>query len=136
MPAGCRDVRRWLSIVPLLAVVATACGPGGSGSPGEGAGRTLRFEQPAPSPREDVPSALDNADDERLPAPLVDTAEIISGGPPPGSRWDIFGTATSGSLEGKRLEPLTHVDTFWFAWAAYLPDSSNRSVMVVAGPRS
>ncbi len=83
MAAGCRDVRRWLSIVPLLAVVATACGAGGSGSPGEGGGRTLRFEQPAPSPREDVPSALDNADDERLPAPLVDTAEIISGGPPP-----------------------------------------------------
>jgi hypothetical protein len=40
-----------------------------------------------------------------------------------GSRWDIFGTAVGGPLTGKRLEPVEHVDTFWFAWAAYQPDT-------------
>jgi len=41
-----------------------------------------------------------------------------------GTRWDIFGRATSGPLEGRRLEPVTHVDTFWFAWGSYLPHTS------------
>lgn len=76
-------MRRWVPLVSLLAIVATACGGGEGGTTGEGLAETVRFDQPAPSPREDVPSALDNPDDERLPAPLVDTAEIISGGPPP-----------------------------------------------------
>ena len=40
-----------------------------------------------------------------------------------GSRWDIFGTALDGPLAGERLEPVEHVDTFWFAWAAYQPDT-------------
>ena len=40
------------------------------------------------------------------------------------SSWDIFGRATSGPLEGQRLEPVTHVDTFWFAWGSYLPHTS------------
>jgi hypothetical protein len=36
-----------------------------------------------------------------------------------GSRWDVFGTATDGPLGGRRLEPVNHVDTFWFAWATF-----------------
>lgn len=76
-------VSRWVPLVSLLAVVATACGSGESGTTGKNAVEPTRFDQPAPSPREDVPSALENPDDERLPAPLVDTDEIISGGPPP-----------------------------------------------------
>lgn len=40
-----------------------------------------------------------------------------------GSRWDIFGLAASGPLEGTQLEQIEHVDTFWFAWAAYSPDT-------------
>lgn len=40
-----------------------------------------------------------------------------------GSSWDIFGRAVAGELAGARLEPVDHVDTFWFAWAAYQPDS-------------
>ncbi len=39
------------------------------------------------------------------------------------SRWDIFGRAVSGSLAGAQLETVEHVDTFWFAWAAYQPDT-------------
>jgi len=41
-----------------------------------------------------------------------------------GSRWDVFGTATSGPLAGSRLEAIEHVDTFWFAWASFAPDTT------------
>jgi hypothetical protein len=33
----------------------------------------------------------------------------------------VFGTATGGPLVGRRLQPVNHVDTFWFAWAAFRP---------------
>lgn len=79
---GSRAVRRWVPLVSLLAIVAAAC-DGDGGPTAAGAAETVRSDQPSPSPREDVPSALDDPDDERLPTPLVDTAEIISGGPPP-----------------------------------------------------
>lgn len=38
-----------------------------------------------------------------------------------GTTWDVLGTATSGSLTGRVLTPVEHLDTFWFAWAAFLP---------------
>lgn len=41
-----------------------------------------------------------------------------------GSIWNVFGVATAGSLKGKRLTPIQHVDTFWFAWAAFHPETS------------
>ena len=40
-----------------------------------------------------------------------------------GSQWDVLGRAVSGPLAGSQLQAVPHVDTFWFAWAAYLPDS-------------
>ncbi len=40
-----------------------------------------------------------------------------------GSRWDITGRAVSGPLRGERLEQVRHLDTFWFAWAAFEPDT-------------
>ena len=39
-----------------------------------------------------------------------------------GSTWDIFGDAIGGPLTGISLDPLPHHDTFWFAWAAFVPD--------------
>lgn len=39
------------------------------------------------------------------------------------SRWDIFGTAVDGPMAGSQLEAVEHVDTFWFAWASYQPDT-------------
>ncbi|MEX2355677.1 MAG: DUF3179 domain-containing protein [Thermaerobacterales bacterium] len=36
-----------------------------------------------------------------------------------GTLWNLFGEAVEGDLVGERLEPLLHLDTFWFAWAAY-----------------
>lgn len=38
-----------------------------------------------------------------------------------GSRWNILGEAVDGPLAGSRLEPVEHLDTFWFAWAAFHP---------------
>ena len=40
------------------------------------------------------------------------------------SRWDILGRAVDGPLHGTSLEGYPHVDTFWFAWAAFLPDTA------------
>lgn len=40
-----------------------------------------------------------------------------------GSTWNIHGVATAGDLEGSRLEPIVHANHFWFAWAAFKPDT-------------
>lgn len=39
------------------------------------------------------------------------------------SEWDITGQATSGELEGTSLEQIHHLDTFWFAWSTYQPET-------------
>ena len=41
-----------------------------------------------------------------------------------GTRWDILGTALEGPLSGSRLVPIPHHDTFWFAWAAFVPEAN------------
>ena len=41
-----------------------------------------------------------------------------------GSRWDIFGRAISGSLEGAQLTPAPgRIGQLWFSWAVYRPDT-------------
>lgn len=40
-----------------------------------------------------------------------------------GSRWDITGRAIDGPMDGSVLEPIAHGDHFWFAWAAFTPDT-------------
>ncbi|MDT8436983.1 MAG: DUF3179 domain-containing protein [Gemmatimonadota bacterium] len=40
-----------------------------------------------------------------------------------GSTWNMAGTAMDGPLAGKRLEPVAHSNPFWFAWAAFKPDT-------------
>ncbi len=39
------------------------------------------------------------------------------------SSWDVLGRATAGPLAGKSLQPVTHLDTFWFAWVLFHPDT-------------
>lgn len=39
------------------------------------------------------------------------------------SRWDLFGRALEGPLRGRRLTPVVHGTYFWFAWAAFRPDT-------------
>lgn len=41
-----------------------------------------------------------------------------------GSTWNISGQATDGPLAGSALEPIVHGDHFWFAWAAFKPETS------------
>ena len=41
-----------------------------------------------------------------------------------GTEWSLAGRAVSGPLEGERLEPLQHGNHFWFAWAAFQPETS------------
>jgi len=41
-----------------------------------------------------------------------------------GSTWNLLGHAITGPLEGERLEAVVHVDTFWFAWSAFRPDTA------------
>ncbi len=40
-----------------------------------------------------------------------------------GSTWAVTGQATSGPLAGSQLEPVVHGDHFWFAWAAFQPET-------------
>jgi len=40
-----------------------------------------------------------------------------------GSTWTIAGIAVEGPLAGSRLERVEHLDTFWFAWSTYRPDT-------------
>jgi len=41
-----------------------------------------------------------------------------------GSTWNLLGHAVKGPLAGKRLRAVSHVDAFWFAWAAFNPATS------------
>ncbi|MGB5953468.1 MAG: DUF3179 domain-containing protein [Ornithinimicrobium sp.] len=40
------------------------------------------------------------------------------------STWDITGQATAGPLVGERLQPVRHLDTFWFSWVLSNPDTA------------
>ncbi len=40
-----------------------------------------------------------------------------------GSTWSITGRATGGPLVGSQLEAVVHGDHFWFAWAAFAPET-------------
>ncbi len=40
-----------------------------------------------------------------------------------GSTWNVLGEAITGPLAGTRLDAIPHVDTFWFAWGAFRPDT-------------
>lgn len=40
-----------------------------------------------------------------------------------GSVWSILGSALEGELTGESLTPLVHGNHFWFAWAAFKPNT-------------
>ena len=40
-----------------------------------------------------------------------------------GSTWTLAGRAVEGPLEGRELTPVPHGNHFWFAWAAFRPDT-------------
>ena len=41
----------------------------------------------------------------------------------PARRWNVLGEAVDGRLRGARLPAQRHLDTFWFAWVAFQPDT-------------
>jgi hypothetical protein len=41
-----------------------------------------------------------------------------------GTRWNVLGEAVRGPRTGERLKPVTHLDTFWFAWSSYRPETA------------
>lgn len=41
-----------------------------------------------------------------------------------GSLWDVFGRAVEGPLSGSSLQPVVHTTEFWFAWAAFQPETT------------
>ena len=40
-----------------------------------------------------------------------------------GSTWSIAGEAVAGPLEGTQLPPVVYANHFWFAWAAFYPET-------------
>lgn len=68
--------------VALLGVVGAACG-GGTGNPTTTRAPTTTTRAAGTGGLPDGPSALSDASNAALPPPLIDPAEIISGGPPP-----------------------------------------------------
>ena len=40
-----------------------------------------------------------------------------------GSTWNVLGQAIDGPLAGSSLAPIVHGDHFWFAWAAFKPET-------------
>ena len=40
-----------------------------------------------------------------------------------GTTWTLAGEAVQGPLEGTVLDGVAHTDPFWFAWAAFYPDT-------------
>jgi hypothetical protein len=41
-----------------------------------------------------------------------------------GTTWNVLGEAVRGPRTGERLEPVPHLDTFWFAWSSYRPGTA------------
>jgi hypothetical protein len=41
-----------------------------------------------------------------------------------GSTWNVLGRAVEGPLRGSQLQPVEHLDTFWFAWSAFQPETT------------
>jgi hypothetical protein len=40
-----------------------------------------------------------------------------------GTTWSLLGKGLYGPLAGQRLQPIVHANHFWFAWAAFKPDT-------------
>lgn len=45
-----------------------------------------------------------------------------------GTRWNLLGQAVAGPLEGQQLTRVVSAEHFWFAWAAFKPESEIRGV--------
>jgi hypothetical protein len=60
-------------------------------------------------------------DGEVLTFSLDESGEIVDA--QTGSKWNVFGAALDGDLAGSQLRAELAAPHFWFAWAAFVPDS-------------
>ncbi len=65
---------------------------------------------------------LPDLDSERLTFGIDQDGNIVD--EKTGSVWNILGEAISGPMQGKRLTPVVHGNHFWFAWAAFNPETA------------
>lgn len=61
-------------------------------------------------------------DGERLTFSIDEAGNVVDD--QTGSTWNILGEATGGPMEGKKLTPIVHGNHFWFAWAAFNPETA------------
>jgi len=40
-----------------------------------------------------------------------------------GTAWNVLGEGLDGAMTGGQLERVPHIDTFWFAWSSFQPDT-------------
>lgn len=84
-------MNRFVVLIAATALLLMACAPspaevsdGGEGSSAAPQGDGLvAIEQVPASPRESVPSGLDDPFTSEVPPPLIDPADLRAGGPPP-----------------------------------------------------
>lgn len=96
---GRTAIATWALAGEPVVVVYDRAGGSAAAFSREAAGRELTFRAEAADPR----SARDDQT---------------------GSTWDLVrGVATAGPLEGTQLEELPVVNAYWFAWAAFHPDT-------------
>ncbi|MFQ6616738.1 MAG: DUF3179 domain-containing protein [Fidelibacterota bacterium] len=53
----------------------------------------------------------------------LDSGSILLRDEETGSQWNLLGEAISGQLQGQRLETGKSFISYWFAWAAFYPDT-------------
>jgi Protein of unknown function (DUF3179) len=75
-PRRGRRAAGWL----LLVIAVSACA---STAPGGSAAEPVDVTRVEPGAREELPSALDDPREPRLPTPLIDPDQLLAGGPPP-----------------------------------------------------
>jgi Protein of unknown function (DUF3179) len=92
----------------------------------DGAPATV-WHSPGTTSALDAPQVADGRDIGAVAAYLTtDTFERTADGfidEATGSTWNILGVAIAGPRRGEQLQPVTYLDTFWFAWSAYFPDT-------------
>ena len=71
-----------LALLVILAACTTTSSPSAQSQPSP-QGPGVALSQAVASPQEDVPSALANMRDPRLPPPLINLDKVLPGGPPP-----------------------------------------------------
>ena len=66
-------------------------------------------------------AVFERAVDGRTLTFIIEDGQIVDN--ETGSAWNIFGSSISGELAGSQLNALNAFPHFWFAWAAFYPDT-------------